>query len=116
MELTRFSTKKGTILGILRHGPSVYFTLEPEENLLPEGSYNVELYDSPKNGKCLLLWNDTIPKSRGFEIHSGNSLEHTKGCILVGNSCDLETRTIGDSKKALKQLLEDHGEVLGIGY
>lgn len=116
MELRRFSTKKGTVLGILRHGNSVYFTLEPEDNLLPEGAYNVEEYDSPKNGKCLLLWNEDIPKSRGFEIHSGNSLEHTKGCILVGNSCNLEKRTIGSSKKALNQLLANHSHNLGIGY
>lgn len=116
MELRRFSTKKGTVLGILRHGNSVYFTLEPEDNLLPEGAYNVEEYDSPKNGKCLLLWNEDIPKSRGFEIHSGNSLEHTKGCILVGNSCNLEKRTIGSSKKALNQLLVNHWKILGIGY
>lgn len=116
MELIRYNSKKGTSLGILRHGKAVYFTLEPEANLLPEGAYNVELYDSPKNGKCLLLWNDNIPKSRGFEIHGGNTLAHTKGCVLIGNSCDLATRTIGDSKKAIKQLLEDHGKVLGIGY
>lgn len=116
MELRRFSTKKGSVLGILRHGKSVYFTLEPEANLLPEGAYNVEEYDSPKNGKCLLLWNEDIPKSRGFEIHSGNSLEHTKGCILIGNSCDLVKRTISGSKKALQQLLKDHWKILGIGY
>lgn len=116
MELRRFSVKKGSVLGILRHGKSVYFTLEPESNLLPEGSYNVEGYDSPKNGKCLLLWNADIPKSRGFEIHVGNSLQDTKGCILVGNSCDLEKRTVGSSKKALQQLLKDHWKILGIGY
>lgn len=116
MELRRFSVKKGSVLGILRHGKAVYFTLEPESNLLPEGSYNVEEYDSPKNGKCLLLWNTDIPKSRGFEIHVGNSLQDTRGCILVGNSCDLEKRTIGNSKKALQQLLKDHWKILGIGY
>ena len=116
MELRRFSTKKGSVLGIVRHGKSVYFTLEPEENLLPEGAYNVEEYYSQKNGKCLLLWNEDIPKSRGFEIHSGNSLQHTKGCILLGNSCDLVKRTISGSRKALKQLLEDHDKILGIGY
>ena len=116
MELRRFSTKKGSVLGILRHGNAVYFTLEPESNLLPAGSYNVEEYDSPRNGKCLLLWNADIPKSRGFEIHVGNSLQDTKGCILVGNSCDLEKRTVGSSKKALQQLLKGHDKILGIGH
>lgn len=116
MELRRFSTKKGSVLGILRHGKSVYFTLEPEDNLLPEGSYNVIKYDSPKNGRCLLLYNDEIPATRGFEIHVGNSLQNTKGCILLGNSCDLVKRTVGGSRKALKQLLEDHDKILGIGY
>lgn len=116
MELRRFGTKKGSVLGILRHGNAVYFTLEPESNLLPEGPYNLEEFDSPKNGKCLLLWNADIPKSRGFEIHVGNSLQDTKGCILIGNSCDLEKRTVGSSKKALQQLLKDHGNALEIGY
>lgn len=114
MELRRFSLKKGSVLGILLHGKSVYFTLEPEANLLPVGAYTVEEYESPKNGKCLLLWNDYIPKSRGFEIHAGNSLQDTKGCILIGNSCDLTTRTVGGSKKALKQLLESHDNSLVI--
>lgn len=116
MELRRFSTKKGSVLGILRHEKSVYFTLEPEANLLPEGAYNLEEYDSPNNSKCLLLWNADIPKSRSFEIHVGNSLQHTKGCILIGNSCDLVKRTLGGSRKALKQLLKDHDKILGIGY
>lgn len=115
MELRRFSMKKGSVLGILRHGTAVYFTLEPENNLLPEGVYNIEDYDSPKNGQCLLLWNDEIPKSRGFEIHAGNSLKDTAGCILVGNSCNLATRTVLQSKKALQQLLKDHNSILVIG-
>lgn len=115
MELRRFSKKKGAVLGILRHGNAVYFTIEPESNMLPVGAYTVEEYDSPKNGKCLLLWNADIQKSRRFEIHVGNSLQDTKGCILVGNTCDLEKRTVGSSKKALQQLLKDHDNVLEIG-
>lgn len=111
MELRRFSMKKGSVLGILRHGTAVYFTLEPENNLLPEDAYNVEEYDSPKNGKCLLLWNDEIPKSRGFEIHAGNNLKDTAGCILVGNACDLATRTVLQSKKALQQLLKSYSNL-----
>lgn len=115
MELKRFSAKNGSVLGVLLYKAAVYFTLEPEDNLLPEGAYNIEEYASPKNGKCLLLWNDAIPKSRGFEIHAGNSLKDTAGCILVGNACSLATRTVLQSKKALQQLLKDHNSILVIG-
>ena len=115
MELKRFSKKNGTVLGILTHGNAVYFTLEPEGNLLPEGAYNMAEYDSPKNGKCLLLWNESIPKSRRFEIHVGNSLKNTAGCVLVGNTCDLSKRTGGQSRKALEQLLKDHNGAIVIG-
>ena len=45
----------------------------------------------------------------GFEyilIHAGNTKADTAGCILMGMSADLETRTIGKSRKAVRHIYE----------
>ncbi len=67
------------------------FTLElPQKSLtslLEPGHYNLRVNYSPRF-KCQLplLSSEYIPESRGFRIHAGNTIEDTKGCILVGDS------------------------------
>lgn len=115
MILKRFSSKRNEVLGTLKAGNAIYFTLEPIDNLLPAGKYNCEIYDRPNGTKAIRLWNDKIRKYRYFLIHVGNSVKDTMGCILVGNSCDLVKRTIGNSKKAMDQLLKNFDKELIIG-
>ena len=79
------------------------FVMEPY--ILAEGRYNLEICYSPKFKKDLpLIYNDKFPASRGFRIHSGNSLEDTKGCILVGDSITYKN-TLVNSKKALERVI-----------
>lgn len=70
-------------------------TLEPpwrenEKNLscIPEGSYTVIKTVSPRFGDCFYFRD--VPARSGILIHSGNRVEHTRGCILVGLDADGE--------------------------
>ena len=56
-----------------------------DPGILPVGVYTLVINMSPRF-KCELplIYNDDYPASRGFRIHSGNSMKDTKGCILVG--------------------------------
>jgi Family of unknown function (DUF5675) len=49
---------------------------------IPEGTYGVVLYTSPKHGLVPLLVG--VPDFEYVEIHPGNSSVDTKGCILPG--------------------------------
>lgn len=53
------------------------------ETCIPEGNYEIILNYSKKFKKIMpLLLN--IPNFSGIRIHSGNNINHTSGCILVG--------------------------------
>lgn len=76
---------------------------------IPEGTYDIEPYHSPKFGDVLLL--KGVPNRKWIEIHSGNYHTQIEGCILVGydlryiNNDDLLDTY--DSKNALNRLLKE---------
>lgn len=90
--------------GMLYKGSELLcYTLDP--GVLTDGLYNLEITYSPKFKRDLPhIYNDSFGKSRGFRIHSGNSLKDSNGCILVGNSITY-TFTLVESKKALERVL-----------
>lgn len=95
------------ILSVTERGTGWYedlcFVIDP--GILTEGNYNLEMCYSPKFKRDLpLIYNDKFPASRGFRIHSGNSLKDTKGCVLVGDSLTYRN-TLVNSKKALERVL-----------
>ena len=70
------------------NGMPVGVTLEPEftsGKLIPVGTYRARIYDSPKFGRKVILLSN-VPGFDAIEIHVGNIVGHTKGCVLVGSS------------------------------
>ena len=66
-----------------------FWTLEPrdldniqDKSCIPEGVYNYKFRDSPKNGRVLELQNVEFRKR--IQMHGGNYVRNTDGCILVG--------------------------------
>ena len=57
-------------------------TLENDEYIIPDGTYELTLTMSPKFGVVLPLLCGVTGRS-GIRIHTGTKPEHSKGCVLV---------------------------------
>ena len=83
-------------------------TLEHVQYAIPTGFYRVRLTYSPRFQEILPLLDHVIGRT-GIRIHAGNTIEHTEGCILVG---DEAKGRLGDearllsSRKVLNELRE----------
>lgn len=106
--------KRNAIHGLLTCGNDTFHTLERpvcglEANKglsLPEGTYYCELTQSKRFGKSILIYSDEVPKDRRILIHRGNTINDSKGCILVGLGCSLNNNSLIESRKAESQLLD----------
>ena len=78
-------------------------TLEHIQYAIPAGFYRIRLTYSPKFQEILPLLDGVIGRS-GIRIHAGNTIEHTTGCILVGERCE---QRLYASRKTLN-LLRDY--------
>ena len=85
-------------------GPASYI-LEPTTRVgadprgiiaIPEGRYEVTMYNSPKNGRRVPILGN-VPGRTYIEMHIGNFYTDTDGCLLfgttMGNDCVLESET-----------------------
>jgi hypothetical protein len=75
---------------------------------IPAGTYTIKKIVSPTKGKCFLVEN--VPNRDAIEIHKGNYLKDTLGCILPGlylfdinNDGEMD---VAESGKALTKLLD----------
>lgn len=114
MELIRYKVKGDTVFGVLfdpNWNLGTYHVIERRDKMIPAGVYSVENTRSPKfnNNRLPLVWNEKVHKNRGIRIHGGNSVVDTDGCILIGNTSNLATARIGDSARAIKQLVKAIG-------
>ena len=84
---------------------------------IPEGRYAVVISWSPKLQQWLPILLG-VPMFSGIRIHAGNTVQHTKGCILVGQN--LEKGMVLNSNAWLKRLKQkiveakDRGEAVWI--
>lgn len=79
-------------------------TLERHDIYIPEGTYKVTLYKSPKHkGELVPLLHD-VPRRSFIEIHPGNWETDSEGCILVG--ADRSGWALEHSKVAFNDLMQ----------
>lgn len=113
--LYRDTCNKYGSFGVLEFDGTLYETLEPEDAIIPPGTYIVSLTYSPRFRKKLPLVN-CVPGHSGVRIHCGNFSRDSQGCILLGLSrCSFSAnssskslgvpRSILHSRDALKSFL-----------
>lgn len=94
----------------------VAFTCERPDNgnkpmgCIPTGSYAVTPFNSPHLGKDFLVHN--VPHREMIEIHKGNTIKDTEGCILVGTQMGsiVGVKAVLNSALALGRMLENYPE------
>ena len=130
LEVLRFSSEKDSTNGLLfdvSNGRSfLCYTLEDEhrdekvmaETRIPAGTYRITLrttggfhgrylkkYGSMHKG---MLWVRDVPNFEYILIHTGNTDEHTAGCLIVGDSQQTNFGEsdgfIGSSTQAYKRI------------
>ena len=79
-------------------------TLENTEYAIPTGFYRLRVTMSPRFRIFLPILDGVIGRT-GIRIHAGNTIDHTEGCILVGEA-DLPNLRLLSSLKTLHRLCE----------
>ncbi|RLG68956.1 hypothetical protein DRN93_01435 [archaeon] len=85
VEITRKeATKEGTLGVVVVNKELFCVSLEPYyDKQIPPGMYYADLYFSPRFKRNVYLLSDVVGRAY-IEIHPGNLVEHTEGCILLG--------------------------------
>ncbi len=140
LEVLRFSsggeTTMGALFDITRGRRFLAFTLEDEhrdakvkgETCIPAGEYDLELrtvggfhkryldrYGAMHKG---MLWVRKVPGFSFILIHTGNTDDHTEGCLLVGDSAIqnvTEEGSIGASRTAYKRIYPPIARAISAG-
>lgn len=73
------------------------------ETAIPVGIYRVSKTHSPKYKRLMYLVHD-VPGFQGIRIHSGNTEDHTAGCLLPGFHRDVEKMAVYRSRDAIARL------------
>ena len=79
-------------------------TLENTDYAIPSGFYRLRVTMSPRFRIYLPILDGVIGRS-GIRIHAGNTIDHTEGCILVGEA-DLPNLRLLSSLKTLHRLCD----------
>lgn len=71
------------------------------ETAIPAGRYKLILSMSNRFKK-IMPEVVAVPGFAGIRIHAGNTAKDTEGCLLLGQTRNVETRSIGQSKLAIQ--------------
>lgn len=80
---------------------------------IPAGTYQCEFMTRSGSGKYRnVYWVRGIPGRSGILIHSGNVVDHTLGCLIIGERRgELAGKpAVLSSKTALRHLVDDMGK------
>ena len=110
--LQRLTTSDNGTFGILiKQDKPLFVTLElPWKNnqsmisCIPVGRYRATKMMSKAFGKIVFVLHD-IPGRDVIEMHIGNSIKDTHGCILLGMSFNTSDYMISDSKIAFDKFM-----------
>jgi len=81
------------------------------ETAIPTGTYNVTMSYSPKYKRQMPEVHD-VPGFSGVRIHSGNTAEDSRGCILLGRNTQVGKVTQSrDTCAEFERILEENGGV-----
>jgi hypothetical protein len=96
VELLRYHMSEKVTLGLIKWDDELFFSLElpwrdneKEKSCIPPGDYVCVDYSSPKYPQAFLVRG--VPGREDILIHPGNQVQDTKGCILPGTLCDVNT-------------------------
>ena len=141
LEVLRFSSQKDSTNGLLFDVTDgrrfLCYTLEDEhrdvkkygETRVPAGEYRITLRTvGGFHGRYLkkygemhkgMLWVREVPNFEYILIHTGNTDEHTAGCLLLGNTqqtnFDSSNGFVGSSVEAYKRVYPSIAEALEKG-
>lgn len=89
--LCRVKTINKSVIGYLydMHSDESWITLENDNYIIPTGTFNFRLRQSPKFGLTPYLYN--VPDREWILIHTGNKATDSQGCILIGELQDNDT-------------------------
>ena len=85
------------------------YGLDPR--VLNPGTYNLKVTYSPKFKTDLpLITGATVGPERGLRVHAGNTLKDSSGCVLVGDTIQIDSDgniKILNSKKTLSKFMAE---------
>lgn len=87
----------------------ICYSLDPR--VLNPGTYKLQMTYSPKFKTNLpLITGATVGPERGLRVHAGNTLKDSSGCILVGDTVQIDSDgniKILNSKKTLERFMHE---------
>jgi len=114
MILLRLIKASRYTLGVLFTNSGIFYTMEPpwrdnKRNIscIPPGEYDFVYMPKSYSGKYRDCYHvKDVPGRSEILIHSGNTADQTKGCILPGKKIGFLSgiRAVLNSKSALKQI------------
>lgn len=86
LRVNRFKRMATSTIGrFFVNGETACYSLERTDMIIPAGTYDLELYDSPKHGKDTIQLKD-VPGRTNIQMHIANWARELLGCIALGTA------------------------------